>query len=129
MEPTNHSLPPYKDSFFSFARLALYTGGISAILASTCHHISFLLVNFGFSNSKIIYIVTLADWARPFLIVVALIALFISYKDIWHISSSDKLGRFNPISQTMVTDKAFFLFVAMLVLILLMLPYFSPCTE
>ena len=107
---------------------ALYAGGIAAILASTCHHISFLLLKFGLSSAKILYIVTLADWARPFLILVALITLFISYKEIWHISFSYNSGRGNPVSRSMVTDKAFFLFVAMLVIVVLMLPYFAPCT-
>ena len=107
---------------------ALYAGGIAAILASTCHHISYLLLTFGLSSAKILYIVTLADWARPFLILVALITLFISYKDIWHISFYYNSGRGNPTSRSMLTDKAFFLFVTMLVIVVLMLPYFAPCT-
>jgi MerT mercuric transport protein len=111
------------------ARIALYTGATSAILASTCHHISFLLSTFGLSSAKILYIVTLTDWARPFLILVALISLFISYKDIWHIFFSYKPSRDNEISWTMVIDKVFFLFVAMVVIIVLMLPYFAPCAE
>jgi len=74
-------------------RGALYTGGIAAILASTCHHISFLLATLGLSNTKILYIVTIADWSRMFLIAVALIGLFISYQHIWRISSAYKAGR------------------------------------
>lgn len=108
---------------------ALYAGGIAALLASTCHHISFLLVTLGLSDTKILYIVTLADWARPFLIFVALIALFISYRHIWHISFAYKAGRDNPISRAKVTDKVFFIFIAMLIVFVLMLPYFSPCVD
>jgi mercuric ion transport protein len=108
---------------------ALYAGGIAAILASTCHHISFLLVILGLSSTRIVYIVTLADRARPFLITVALIALFVSYLRIWHISSAYKAGRNSTNSQTKVTDKVFFLFIALLVITVLMLPYFLPCTE
>jgi len=119
-----HHPPKYKNT-----RIALYTGATSALLASTCHHISFLLVAIGLSSTEILYLVTLADWARPFLILVALIALFIAYKDIWHISFSNKFGRDNEISRTMVTDKVFFLFVTMVVIIVLMLPYFAPCAE
>ena len=111
------------------ARIALYTGASAAILASTCHHISFLLSTFGLSSTKILYIVTLADWARPFLILVALITLFISYKDIWHISFTYKSDRYNEISRVMVTDKAFFLFVTMIIITVLMLPYIAPCAE
>ncbi len=108
---------------------SLYAGGIAAILASTCHHISFLLVTLGLSNTKIIYIVTLADMARPFLIAVALIALFISYLRIWHISTAYKAGRENTISRAKITNKVFFLFITLLVITVLMLPHFLPCTE
>ena len=109
-------------------RNVLYTGGIAAILASACHHISFLLATFGFSETKIVYIVTLADWARPFLIVVALFSLLISYLYIWQNPSSSERGS-EIIAMQINTDKAFFAFVAMLVLVVLMLPYFAPCTE
>jgi mercuric ion transport protein len=108
---------------------ALYAGGIAAIIASTCHHISFLLVTLGLSNSRIVYIVTLADMARPFLIVVALVALFISYTGIWHISSTYKAGRNVTNLRVKLTDKVFFLFIALLVITVLILPYFLPCTE
>ena len=109
--------------------VALYAGGIAAILASTCHHISFLLVTLGLSNTKIVYIVTLADWARPFLIAVAVITLFISYQYIWHISFSYKADKDGPISRSKATDKGFFLFIAMLVIVVLMLPHFAPCLD
>ena len=102
---------------------------MAALLASTCHHISFLLVTLGLSNTKIVYIVTLADWARPFLIIIALIALFISYQRIWHISSAYKAGRDSPISRVKVTEKIFFSFLVMLTVFVLMLPHFAPCTE
>jgi len=110
-------------------RGALYTGGIAAILASTCHHISFLLATLGLSNTKILYIVTIADWSRVFLIAVALIGLFISYQHIWRISSAYKAGRDSAISQVKATDKVFFSFVAMLVIFVLMLPYIAPCLD
>ncbi len=118
------NLPPSKS-----ARVALYAGGIAAILASTCHHISFLLVTLGLSNTKIVYIVTLADWARPFLIALALIALFISYLHIWYPTSSRKSGGVGAITQVKMTYKVFFLFIALLVITVLMLPYFAPCLD
>jgi len=34
------------------ARTPLYIGGIAALLASTCHHISFLLLTLGLSGTK-----------------------------------------------------------------------------
>ena len=108
---------------------SLYAGGIAAILASACHHISFLLAILGFSNTKIVYIVTLADWARPFLISVAIIALLISYQHIWRISSIHETITDSKGSQTKITDKLFFIFVVLLVTVVLMLPHFAPCTE
>ena len=110
-------------------RNVLYTGGIAAILASACHHISFLLATLGFSETKIVYIVTFTDWARPFLIVVALISLVISYLYIWQNPSSSEKGVEIIAMQIRFTDKAFFALVTMMVLIVLMLPYFAPCTE
>lgn len=110
-------------------RGVLYTAGIAAILASACHHISFLLATFGFSKTKIVYIVTLTDWARPFLIVVALISLLISYLYIWQNPGSSETGSEIIAMQTKIIDKAFFAFVTMMVLVVLMLPYFAPCTE
>ena len=116
--------PPLKNGHRS-----LYAGGIAAILASTCHHISFLLATLGFSNTKIVYIVTLADWARPFLITLAIIALFISYQHIWGTSLIHKVVRDSTNSQNKITDKVFFIFVVLLVVAILMLPHFAPCTE
>jgi mercuric ion transport protein len=108
---------------------ALYAGGIAAILASTCHHISFLLATLGLSNTRILYIVTIADWSRPFLIIVSLIALFISYQNIWRIPFTYKSGRNNSISPSKLTDKIFFSFITMLIIIVFMLPYVAPCVE
>ena len=107
----------------------LYAGGIAAVLASTCHHISFLLVALGLSNTKIVYIVTLADWARPFLIIVALISLAISYRYIWSTSSAFNSGKDGSSSQTQIIDKAFYVFIVTFVILVLMLPHFAPCTE
>lgn len=122
-EMSTKSYPPKR------GHVSLYTGGIAAVLASACHHISFLLATVGVSNSKIIYIVTLADWVRPVLITVAIISLFISYQRIWQTSFAYKTSRNDTNSQANLTDKIFFLFVAMLVISVFMLPYFLPCVE
>lgn len=108
---------------------ALYAGGIAAILASTCHHISFLLFALGLSNARVIYIVTLADMVRPFLIIIAIIMLLISYLRIWHISLAYRAGSDNTISRVKVIDRVFFIFIVLLVIAVLMLPYFVSCTE
>ncbi len=107
----------------------LYVGGITAILASTCHHISFLLSTLGLSETRIVYIVTMADWARPFLIIVTLISLFISHQYIWGTSSAHSSGKNGTASRAKVIDRTFYLFIAILVVLVLMLPYIAPCTE
>ena len=117
-------LPPSKS-----ARIALCIAGVAAILASICHPSSFLLNTLGLSDSRILYIITLAEETRPFLVVIALIALFISYLRIWQPISAYKAGKHKTISQIKITYKVFFLFVVTLVLIVLMLPYFAPCLE
>lgn len=118
------NLPPSKS-----ARVALYIAGVAALLASICHPSSFLLNTLGLSDARLLYIITLAEWARPFLIVIALTALFISYLRIWYPTSSRKSGGVRWITQVKVTYKVFFLFVVMLVLIVLILPYFAPCLD
>jgi len=117
-------LPPSKS-----ARIALCIAGVAAILASICHPSSFLLNTLGLSDSRILYIITLAEETRPFLVVIALIALFISYLRIWQPTSAYKAGRNNTISQIKITYKVFYLFVVTLVLIVLILPYFAPCLD
>lgn len=117
--------PPPSNS----ARIALYIGGTAAILASICHPSSFLLIALGLSDARILYIITLAEETRPFLVVIALIALFISYLRIWQPTSSRRSGGVGTITQVKVTYKVFFLFVVTLVLIVLILPYFAPCLD
>ena len=124
MITSGSNLPPSKS-----ARIALCIAGVAAILGSICHPSSFLLNMLGLSDARILYIITLAEWARPFLIVIALIALFISYLRIWYPTSSRKSGGVGWITQVKVTYKVFFLFVVMLVLIVLILPYFAPCLD
>jgi hypothetical protein len=52
---TMHTVP------YKRARIALCTGGMSAVLASICCIGLFLLVTLGFSSAKILYLLTLAD--------------------------------------------------------------------
>jgi mercuric ion transport protein len=112
---------PYKN-----ARVALCIGGVSAILASICCLGTFLLVKLGFSDGRILYLLTLADWARPFFILLALVTLIFSYHSIWS-STSARTAKGGCITQKeMMTYKCYFLFVVSLVVTVLMLPYFAP---
>jgi len=108
---------------FKSTRIALYIGGTAAILASICHPSSFLLNTLGLSDSRILYLLTLAEWSRPFFIVVALVALCFAYQRMWHPVSAYKSGQIFVTPQIKRTYKAYFLFVTMLVVTVLMLPY------
>ena len=113
--------PPYKN-----ARIALCIGGVSAIFATICCIGAVLLVKLGFSDSKILYLLTLADWARPFFILLALVTLIFSYHGIWGSTPLCKGGRVCTTQKEMMIYKCYFFFILSLVVTMLMLPYFAP---
>ena len=117
---TTHPLP-YRN-----ARIALCTGGASAVLASICCIGPFLLVTLGFSSAKILYLLTLADWSRPFFVLLALAALLFSYNSIWSSTSVLTAKRVCMSQKEIMIYKCYFLFVVSLVVTVLMLPYFAP---
>ncbi len=108
---------------FKSTRIALSIGGMTAVLASICCLGPFLLVTLGFSSAWILYLLTLAEWSRPFFIVLALIALCFAYQRMWHPVSAYKSGQIFVTPQIKRTYKAYFLFVTMLMVTVLMLPY------
>ena len=117
---TMHPLP------YKHARIALCTGGASTVLASICCIGPFLLVTLGFSSAKILYLLTLADWSRPFFVLLALATLLFSYNSIW---GSNYVLTAKGVCMTqneMMIYKCYFLFVVSLVVTVLMLPYFAP---
>lgn len=116
---TTHTLP-YKN-----ARITLNTGGAFAILASICCLGPFLLVTLGFSSAKILYLLTLADWARPFFILVAVLSLMISYNSIWGSTYACKAKEGCMSQNEIMMYKCYYVFVVSLVVSVLMLPYFS----
>jgi len=101
----------------------LCIGGVSAVLASICCLGPFLLFTIGLSSALILYLITLAEWSRPIFIVVALVALFFAYLRIWYPATAYKSGQIFAIPQVKMTYKVYFLAVAMLVVVMLMLPY------
>jgi len=103
-------------------RVPLYTGGVAAILASICCLGPFLFIMIGLSGSTSLYLITLAEWFRIPLIVVALVALFFACLRIWHPVSTYKHGKAFANPQVTMTNKAFFLVVAALVIGMFMLP-------
>ena len=112
---------PYRN-----ARIALCTGGASAVLASICCIGPFLLVTLGFSSAKILYLLTLADWSRPFFVLLALAALLFSYNSIWGSNSVLTAKGVCMTQKEIMIYKCYFLFVVSLVVTVLMLPYFAP---
>ena len=104
-------------------RISLRIAGVSAILASICYLGPFLLIAYGLSSSWILFLITLSEWSRPILIVLALIALCFAYEQIWHPELVYNPGQIRATSQVKRTYKAYFLFVTMLVVSVLMLPY------
>lgn len=118
-------LPLDRNPRLSYARFALYTGGISAILASVCCLGPFLLVTLSFSNTWILYLITLADWSRPFFILVALITLVVSYQFIWGSATVRTAEGIHMTQKELMPYKAYFSFVVLLVVAMLMLPYFA----
>jgi len=104
-------------------RIPLYTGGVAAILASICCIGSFLFITIGLSGSTSLYLITLAEWSRIPLLVVALVALFFAHLRIWHPVSTYKYGKACANPQVTMTNKVFFLVVAVLVIGMFMFPY------
>ncbi len=105
-------------------RISLRIAGVSAVLASICYLGPFLMIAYDLSSSWILLLITLSEWFRPFFIVLALIALCFAYKKIWHPELVYNPGQIRATPQVKRTYRAYFLFVTMLVVIVLMIPYF-----
>ena len=104
-------------------RLSLRIAGVSAILASICYLGPFLLIAYGLNSSRVLLVITLSEWSRPILIVLALIALCFAYEQIWHPKSTFNPGQTCVTPQVKRTYKIYFLFIVLLVVCVLMLPY------
>jgi mercuric ion transport protein len=108
---------------FKSTRVALSIGGLATILASICCLGPFLFISIGLGSAWILYLLTLSESSRPFFIVLALIAICFAYQQIWHPKSTYNPGQICVTPQVKRTYKAYFLFVTMLVVTVLMLPY------
>ena len=106
-------------------RLALFAGGVAAILASTCCLGPLVLVLLGFSGAWISTLTVLEPY-RPLFIGVALIALFFAYRRIFRPAQVCAPGEVCAIPQVHTTYKVIFWGVATLVLIALAFPYVLP---
>jgi len=106
-------------------RTALMTGGLAAILASTCCLGPLLLVTLGFSGAWIGNLTVLEPY-RPIFIGAALVALFFAGRRVFRPAVACKPGEVCAIPQVRRTYKVLFWVVTGLVLVALAFPYVLP---
>jgi len=106
-------------------RGALVTGGLAAILASTCCLGPLVLVGLGVSGVWIVNLTVLEPY-RPIFIGAALVALFFAWRSIFRPVEACKPGEVCAIPQVRRTYKLIFGVVVVLVLIALGFPYVLP---
>lgn len=106
-------------------RGALFTGGLAAILASTCCLGPLVLVALGFSGAWIGNLTVLEPY-RPIFIGTALVALFFAWRRIFRQAQACTPGEVCAIPQVRSTYKLIFWVVAALVLVALAFPYILP---
>jgi len=103
----------------------LLTGGMAAILASTCCLGPLVLITLGFSGVWIGNLKVLEPY-RPIFIGVALVALFFAWKRIWRPAAACAPGEVCALPQIKRSYKHLFAVVSILVLIALTFPYIAP---
>ena len=106
-------------------RGALATGGVAAILASTCCLGPLVLVALGFSGAWIGNLTVLEPF-RPLFIGAALVALFFAYRRIFRPVQACKPGEVCAIPQVRGSYKLMFWIVVALVLVALAFPFVLP---
>lgn len=106
-------------------RVALFAGGLSALLASTCCLGPLVLVTLGFSGAWIGNLTVLEPY-RPIFIGAALVAMFFAHRRIFRPAEDCKPGEVCAIPQVRSTYKIIFWVVVALVLVALGFPYVLP---
>lgn len=109
----------------SGGRGALLTGGLAAILASTCCLGPLVLITLGVSGAWISNL-TLLEPYQPIFIGAAVIALFFAYRRIWRPAASCEPGQVCALPQINRSYKALFWIVVALVIIALGFPPIAP---
>jgi mercuric ion transport protein len=120
MQSQNSTIKPN-----SQGRVALLAGGVAAILASTCCLGPLVLILLGFSGAWIGNLTALEPY-RPFLISIALVALFFAGRRIWRPVAACQPGEVCALPQIRRSYQFLFGLVAFLVLIALAFPYVAP---
>ena len=106
-------------------RGALVTGGLAAVLASTCCLGPLVLITLGFSGAWIGNLTVLEPY-RPLFLAAALLALFFAYRRIFRPLPACKPGDICAIPQVRKSYKFTFWVVAALTLVALVFPYILP---
>jgi mercuric ion transport protein len=106
-------------------RAALISGGLAAILASTCCLGPLVLVALGFSGAWIGNLTVLEPY-RPIFIGAALVALYFASRRIFRPVQVCPPGEVCAVPQVRTTYKIIFWVVAALVLVALVFPYVLP---
>lgn len=117
--PQNSSPAPHS------AHGALLTGGLAALLASTCCLGPLVLLTLGFSGAWIGNLTMLEPY-RPVFIAVALLALLLAWRRLWRIPAECAPGTVCALPEVRRTYRLMFGAVAALVLLALGFPYFAP---
>ncbi len=107
------------------SRGVLLTGGLAAILASTCCLGPLVLVTLGFSGAWISNLTTLEPY-RPWFIGAALAALFMAGRRIYRPARSCAPGEVCAVASVRIAYKLLFWLVAVLVVIAIVFPYVLP---
>jgi len=104
---------------------ALVTGGLAAILASTCCLGPLVLITLGFSGAWIGNLTMLEPY-RPIFLGAALIAMYFAWRRIFRPVQDCKPGEVCAIPQVQTTYKLIFWVVTILILVALGFPYVMP---
>ncbi len=105
-------------------RASLATGGLAAVLASTCCLGPLLLVSIGVSGAWIGNLRVLEPF-RPLFISIALIALFLAWRRIWRPAACAP-GTVCALPATQRMHKTMFWVVVLLVKIAVVFPFVAP---
>lgn len=106
-------------------RGALLTGGLAALLASTCCLGPLVLVALGFSGAWIGNLTAMEPY-RPIFLGAALVAMFFAWRRIYRPVKNCKPGEVCAMPQVRTTYKLIFWVVVALIVVALGFPYVLP---
>jgi len=113
------------DSRGGGGRGALLTGGLAAILASTCCLGPLVLITLGVSGAWISKL-TLLEPYQPLFIGAAVVALFLAYRHIWRPAAECAPGQVCALPSVKRSYKLLFWIVVALVILALGFPLIAP---